>query len=137
MTFEHPGFQGYSLDVTINYLPPLPNQMLRKHYLRIKRMNDKTRAQMFPLIMQGRPDAPLETAKITLIRGSSREPDFDGLVGSFKAVLDGLVKAGIIKDDKVSVIGQPTYLWERTSPKKGYIRIQISSKNDKNCHSHG
>lgn len=70
---------------------------------------------------------PLEEANLTLTRFSAREPDFDGLVASFKHVIDGLVEARVIASDKMSVIGQPTYLWEKCAPKKGKIKIKVEA----------
>lgn len=64
-------------------------------------------------------------AKLTLTRYSSKEPDFDGLCSSFKNVIDGLVEAGVIIDDKMSVIGQPTYAWVKCPPKKGKIKVVV------------
>lgn len=69
----------------------------------------------------------LEQAKITLVRASSSEPDFDGLVSSFKHVIDGLVEAGVLKNDKPSVIGQPVYLWEKCAPRQGHIRVTVET----------
>jgi len=72
-----------------------------------------------------RPKEPLQKAKLRLTRGSSQEPDFGGLVYSFKTIEDSLVKLGIIIDDKMSVIGRPEYLWEKTKPKEGFIKIEV------------
>jgi hypothetical protein len=78
----------------------------------------------------GKPRQPLQKATITLTRFSSNEPDFEGLVSSFKPVLDGLIEAGVILDDHPSVIGQPVYLWERCKAGSGKIRIQVRSVLD-------
>jgi Holliday junction resolvase RusA-like endonuclease len=77
------------------------------------------------------PDRPLEKAEVTLIRYSSRSPDYDGLVHSFKPVVDALKKCLIIKDDNMQVIGRPEYQWIKASPKEGRIEIivrEISAK---------
>lgn len=71
--------------------------------------------------------APLSKAKLTLTRHSSVEPDFDGLVSSFKHVVDGLVEARVIENDKVSNIGQPTYLWQKCAPRQGKISVKVES----------
>lgn len=68
---------------------------------------------------------PLEKAKLTLTRHSSISPDFDGLVSSFKHVIDGLIEAGVISNDKMSNIGIPEYRWQMTSPKKGQITVKV------------
>lgn len=68
---------------------------------------------------------PLKKARLTLTRYSTREPDYDGLVSGFKHILDGLKEAGVIVDDKVSVIGQPIYLWEEAKPRQGKIKVKV------------
>ncbi len=70
----------------------------------------------------------LEKASLTFTRHSSREPDFDNLVASFKACQDGLVLAKVIIDDKSSVIGQSKYFWEYR-PRKlgGKISIRVEA----------
>lgn len=72
-----------------------------------------------------RPNKPLEKAKITCIRYSSAEPDFDNLAISFKSAIDGLRDAGIILDDKKKNIGMTTYMWEKTPPGAGKIKIIV------------
>jgi hypothetical protein len=52
------------------------------------------------------PLSPLAKAHIRLIRHSHRTLDFDGLVGSLKPVVDSLVSAGVILDDRWSVLGK-------------------------------
>jgi len=71
------------------------------------------------------PEVPLEKAKITCIRHSSGDPDFDGLVGSYKNCIDALVECGIIANDKPKNIGQPTYVAMKAPPSKGRIEIII------------
>lgn len=72
-----------------------------------------------------RPPAPLERARLTLTRFSSVEPDADGLVIGFKPVIDGLVKAGILVNDRMSNIGMPTYRWAKALPGKGKIQVVV------------
>jgi len=72
------------------------------------------------------PHTPLLKAKLHLIRHSSREGDFDGLVSCFKHCIDALVLSGIIVDDKPAVIGQPLYEWKRGQRTKGYIEIIVT-----------
>lgn len=72
-----------------------------------------------------RPKKPLEKARVVLTRHSASEPDFDNLVASFKPVIDALVEAGVIIDDKSSVIGQPEYRWKKAKPKQGSIEVWV------------
>lgn len=66
-------------------------------------------------------------ARVTITRFSSKAPDYDGMVSGGKAILDGLVLAKVIIDDNVSVIGQPTYLWEKCEPRMGKIKVKVES----------
>jgi hypothetical protein len=71
------------------------------------------------------PLLPLEKAHLTLIRHSRRAPDYDGLVHSFKPVIDALKKCLIIKDDNMRIIGRPDYRWEKAAPKDGKIEVIV------------
>lgn len=103
---------GVVMEFFIPDLPKLPNQMLRKHWTFV--MKEKKKWHNLVVFYSPIPEGPpLKKAKLTLIRKSSRQPDFDGLVGSFKHVVDGLVKVKIIVDDKCDVIGESKYLWEK------------------------
>lgn len=73
------------------------------------------------------PDQPLEKAKLTLTRHSSRQPDFDGMVHSFKRIIDALVKCGILIDDNPDVIGSPTYKWAKAARGDGHIQVEVES----------
>jgi hypothetical protein len=72
-----------------------------------------------------KPDKPIEKAKLTCIRFSSVEPDADGLVSSFKHVIDGLILAGVLENDRMSNIGMPEYRWEKVAPKMGKIQVIV------------
>ncbi len=52
------------------------------------------------------PSKPLERVNLALCRHSHRTLDYDGLVGSMKPVVDALVSAGVIVDDRWSVTGK-------------------------------
>lgn len=67
----------------------------------------------------------LKKARLTLTRFSAVESDFDGLVSGFKHLIDGLVEAGVLPDDKMSTIGQPTYAWEKAKRGKGSVSVLI------------
>jgi hypothetical protein len=74
------------------------------------------------------PRKPWANAELTLTRHSSVRPDYDGLVSSFKHVIDGLIEVGILVNDKHENIGVPTYLWEKGPPGAGYITVIINPK---------
>lgn len=85
----------------------------------------KWKRLVFMAVVKNLPPQPFLKAKLTLTRCSSREPDFDGLVSSFKHVIDGLIEAQVLQNDRMSNIGQPTYLWERANLRKGMIKVKI------------
>ncbi len=72
-----------------------------------------------------KPVKPLQKAKVTIIRRSSVECDFDGLVSTGKHLLDGLVESGVLVNDKMSNIGQAVYKWEKVKPGYGSIGIIV------------
>ena len=74
---------------------------------------------------------PLKKAKIVLTRFSSKSPDFDGLVSSFKACIDGLKVGGVILDDNHSVVGQPRYKWVLARRLEGRVEIIVKGVKDK------
>ncbi len=115
----------YTLEFEILGLPKMPNQLLGRHWrARSSHAQKWTKLVMF-IVVRKVPKKPLEKAKLILTRYSSREPDYDGLTGSFKAVVDALKKTGIIADDTLTVIGKSEYRWEKVSPREGKIRIRV------------
>lgn len=120
---------SYSLQFELPGLPKMSNQSLRQHWRASRAEGTKWKDAVGLKTIGKRPSEPLLKAKLTLIRCSSVEPDYDGLVSSFKHVIDGLVKSGILVSDKMSHIGAPAYLWELTAPKKGKIKVRIEEVN--------
>ena len=72
-----------------------------------------------------RPERPLARARLTLTRCSSTAPDADNLCASFKPIVDGLTKAGIIEDDNMAVIGFPDYQWQKAKRGEGKVIITV------------
>ncbi len=115
----------YTLSFEIEDLPELPNKFNWSHWTAKRNHNKKWGSLVRICVGRKQPKTPLERAHVTLTRVSVRRPDFDGLVGSFKAVLDGLVYANVLLDDTHDVIGIPTYLWEKGKPKQGFIKVEV------------
>lgn len=86
------------------------NVALRSNRFALHRQNKQWDFLILTLLREKKamPLSPLKKAHIRLIRHSHRTLDFDGLVGSFKPVVDSLVSAGVILDDRWSVLGK----WE-------------------------
>jgi Holliday junction resolvase RusA-like endonuclease len=119
----------YKLVLDIPALPKRFNQGQGAHWTTRYRETRKWQGMVRTMMLmtsQKKPEKPLVKAKLRLTRFSSVEPDFDGLVQSFKPVVDALTYVGIIKDDKPSIIGQPIYKWKKVAPKKGAIRIEVT-----------
>ncbi len=75
-----------------------------------------------------RPKKPLSRATLILTRASSRPKelcDADNIRVSFKPLLDGLVRAGVIEDDCIGVIGEPELRFETAKPKQGFVMIEV------------
>lgn len=117
-------------EFTIKGLPKLFNAIGRKHWTEKASEARKWKHNvLFECNRLGVTNLNLTKAKLTFIRQSMRECDFDSLVNSFKSTQDGLVVAKVIIDDKPSVIGQATYLWEyRMRKLGGQITVKIEAE---------
>lgn len=116
----------YTLTFRIDTLPLTANASFAKGHWARKKKRDEIKALVRLSIGSNRPATPLKMAKLTYTRGSSMEPDYDGLVSSFKSIQDSLVELGILFSDKISVTGIPTYSWERAPKGKGYCQVSIN-----------
>lgn len=116
-----------TLDLTLDGLPPM-NTADRTHHWSAYRLKRAWEGKVCAAVLHelGRwPERPLDRARVTITRCSTREPDFENLAQGGKFLLDGLVKAGVIADDSPKVIGRPTYLWERAPRGGGCVRINV------------
>lgn len=105
--------------------PKLPNQLLHKHWAIVHSNSHKWRTLVAIATLPFKA-FKCDIASLELIRGGSREPDFDGLVGSFKCVIDGLVKCGVLKDDKPSNIASCQYRFIKTKRDATYIEVGVT-----------
>jgi len=114
----------YTLEFELDGLPPM-NSADGMHW-RVRRKLRIDWEFRVDLACRGRkPETPLPKAQVKILRFSSREPDFENLAQGGKFLLDGLVKCGVLEDDRPSVIGQPIYKWIKASPKQGKVRIEV------------
>lgn len=113
----------YWLQMVIPGAPKTPNEIYGANKF-IKHRNAVSWKQAVYLMARGHePEKPLTKAKIFLRRFGPVKMDFDGLVGSFKPVIDGfctrrektvglkkaereILWSGIIEDDKWDITGQ-------------------------------
>lgn len=96
----------YRLELLVPGLPPSNNKNLRKHHLRRNDQNKLWYREIYLASRSSRPPEPLIKCRLTLIRFTSSFLDYDNLVSSFKAVVDGLTHAKVIIDDKWTVTGK-------------------------------
>lgn len=116
----------YVLELTIPFLPSSINQQLNTHYFKRSKKNNAWDRIVYLAVKNHLPPKPLTKAKITCRRYNWRALDFDGLVGSFKAPIDALQSAGVIKNDSWKVTGK----WDVDQhflprKEKPYITIKI------------
>lgn len=116
---------SYTLEFTLSGLPKMSNQLLRGHWRAKHGHSTLWKSKTLTAIAGRAPEMPLKRARLTLTRCSSVEPDYDGLVSTFKHVIDGLVKAGVLENDKPSNIVAMHCTWEPVPPRKGFIRVRV------------
>lgn len=116
---------AYRFQFKLEGLPKTTNALGRMHWgaPNAEAKYWKKQVWLKVLSMNGRPPKPLKHARLTLVRNSSKEPDYDGLVSSFKRVIDGLVVAEVLQDDNPNVIGVPHYVWKKSV--KSFIEITV------------
>lgn len=99
----------YILELEIPDLPMTYNELGRKHWA-VKAKEAKKWINMIHILSSGtRPEEPLKRAKITFTRMSPRKLDPDNIPQSFKHVMDGLVEAGILENDREENIVELKY----------------------------
>ncbi len=117
----------YSLEFELEGLPETINQMIRMRQVVYRKKKNAWKEKVGIVVGHRVPNSPLEQATVILTRFSSVYPDFDGLVSSFKHILDGLVDAGILEDDKPKNFkgDGPVYRWQKIAPKMGKIKVEV------------
>ncbi len=120
------------VELFIPELPKLPNTLLgarwfvrsanAKRWMRLIGDSIVTYKGDFWLVTE----LPLRKSVIHLTRRSPRQCDFDGLVGSFKPVLDALVKLLIIEDDSPNHI-ECSYEWAKVPRKEQGIVVSVEA----------
>ena len=102
------------------------NKFLRMHYRKRMKVIESIDLCVAAAFRGMGPEEPLDRYRVQFVRASSSEPDYDGLVGSFKVVMDSIRKLRVIKDDKLSNSGNWEVSWQKEKPRAGWIAITIS-----------
>lgn len=118
---------SYLLDVTIPKLPDLQVAAAKGHWRTRYAQKKAWHKLVSDMVLADHyvPDEPLSKAELECIRYSTREPDRDNLASSFKAIIDALVNLEILEDDRPSVVGSPTFRWERAKRGEGRVRVIV------------
>lgn len=74
---------------------------------------------------QFKPLFPLKAVSIYVRRFSSRMPDYDNLVYSFKPIFDGLIHAKIIQNDDMNTVVVRHYSWAKVKRGQEQITIEV------------
>lgn len=90
----------YSLNLILKVGTESNNKLLRKNYHARALANRDIYDLIFLKTRTVKPERPLTNFKLKLVRHSNCALDYDNLVSSFKAFVDGLTRAGVIADDK-------------------------------------
>lgn len=91
--------EKYSFSFTLLEMPLTLNEVMGK-YWRTRQKNFKEIHRLVHLhSVNNRPQNPIQKARITLTRYSSGTLDRDNMYFTFKPIVDGLVRAGVIIDD--------------------------------------
>lgn len=110
----------------LDFLPPLTNEKIGRKAYWFQSLRKKYEVILKERLYFVIPKIPYRRARIWYTRFSSKCPDYDGLVDSFKQIQDCLVNIGLIENDSMRHIGKPQYDWvEIPVFEKGKIRIVI------------
>lgn len=123
-----PQQKGYSVEFLISGLPPTYNSHNRKHFMVKTKEKNKWHHLVATAIGGNKPKKPLTKYKLTLTRFSSTEPDYDGLVSTWKPVIDALVLCNILEDDKISNSGPWDCRWEKGKRGGGCIKVAVKEE---------
>ena len=119
---------SYHLRIKIPNLPHLQAANSREHWAKRLREERWWKHQVgWHCKASGLPERPLGRARIVCTRRSTRQPDHDNLVASFKPVIDGLTLCGVITSDHPDVIGSPEYQWVKVPRAEQGVVVEVES----------
>lgn len=118
----------YILELTIPFCPPRLDNLFRQHFQKRNKEIKKYHAMIYYAVLGKKPITPLKRCSITIVRHCSRLLDWDNVVSSMKPFIDGLVHAGVLKDDTYAITGPWSVSQIFRSKKEGdpftYIKIE-------------
>jgi hypothetical protein len=128
----------YTLIFEHKELPPTVNELKRMNKYAYAKIRNYWTWVLISEVSKNPPPHPLDRYKLTLIRCSSVEPDYDGLVGSFKVVVDSMqVKisknvhgAGLTTGDSFNNTGAWNCSWMKAKQGQGSIIVKVEAEID-------
>jgi Holliday junction resolvase RusA-like endonuclease len=105
---------------------PLLNANDRSHHMTRAKRTHHIRAEAFKAA-KAQPFMPFGKVRIRCIYRApdNRKRDVVNLYPSFKAVIDGIVDAGVIKDDNDTIVKEVSFVRGENLPKKGQLVVQV------------
>jgi len=97
---------GYSLTLEIPTEATDANKTNRGNKFAHNATRQKIKKTIELMTVNKRPEFPLESFKLSVTRYGARALDYDNLISSLKAHIDGLVTSGIIKNDSWRYVKQ-------------------------------
>lgn len=105
--------------------PETLNVMLRMNTFKRRKIKAEWEKMVWLLVRNQIPKEPLRKAFITFKLYRSRFMDWDGAVGSMKPIMDGIVKAGILKDDSYKITGPWDVTQHKCKPGEEMVECRI------------
>ena len=121
----------YFIEIVIPGVPKSHNRALRSHFHARKNENHYWYELVKTMVGKKLPETPLKKARIKIVRHYYRFLDWDGCVASMKPLVDGLVRARVLKDDTYAVTG-PWDVTQQFLGKKEGGHVYMLIWND--CH---
>jgi Holliday junction resolvase RusA-like endonuclease len=117
----------YTLEFSLDGLPKMVLNGSHSSYRAINAERRKWKDKVGDAVKGKEPEAPLKLARLVIIRHASVEPDLDNCFASAKPIVDGLVEAGILEDDKISNFVEYKCEWKKAKPKEGKITVKVEA----------
>ncbi len=117
----------YELTIEIPGLPDSQVSAGKSHWRARQAAAKRWYKRVAAVCVGAEPPEPLQLARVTYERHSTTEPDFGNLVSGMKHLEDGLVRCGVLADDKPSNYegGAPVYRWVKAKRGEGHVRIRV------------
>jgi Holliday junction resolvase RusA-like endonuclease len=115
---------AYKLEIEIPTEATDANKTMRGNKFAHNAVKQKIKRDIELLVRNKKPEFPLELFKISVTRHGARALDWDNLISSLKAYIDGLVVSGIIANDSWRYVRQINTDQKIGKEKKLVIKVE-------------